>query len=98
MVHNCGTVWPVSGKYHVEVETSAVKQIQRLQRHEQQRVMTEILALAENPRPDGYIKRAGSVDAYRIRVGVFRVVYVVDDAVRVVTVTRVGHRREVYRR
>ena len=99
VVHNCGTVFDVSGSYHVEVETSAVKQIQRLQRHEQQRVMTEILALANNPRPVGYIKMAGSsIEAYRIRVGVFRVVYIVDDAAAVVTVTRVGHRREVYRR
>jgi mRNA interferase RelE/StbE len=88
----------VSGGYHVEVETSAAKQIKRLQRHEQQRVMREILALADNPRPTGYIKMTGSVEAYRIRVGVFRVVYVVDDTVRVVTVTRVGHRKEVYRR
>lgn len=97
-MQNCGTVCGVSGSYHVEVETSAAKQIQRLQRHDQQRVMTEILALADNPRPNGYIKMSGSVDAYRIRVGVFRIVYVVDDTVRVVTVTRVGHRREVYRR
>lgn len=44
------------------------------------------------------MKMSGSVDAYRIRVGVFRVVYVVDDSVGVVTVTRVGHRKEVYRR
>jgi mRNA interferase RelE/StbE len=88
----------VSGSYHVEVETSAAKQIQRLQRHDQQRVMTEILALADNPRPVGYMKMAGAVEAYRIRVGVFRVVYIVDDTIRVVTVTRVGHRREVYRR
>ena len=88
----------MSASYHVEVETSAAKQIQRLQRYEQQRVMTEILGLANNPRPVGYIKMAGSVEAYRIRVGVFRVVYVIDDTVRVVTVTRVGHRKDVYRR
>jgi mRNA interferase RelE/StbE len=88
----------VSSGYHVEVETSAVKQIKRLQRHEQQRVMAEILALANNPRRAGCMKMSGSVDAYRIRVGVFRVVYVVDDSVGVVTVTRVGHRKEVYRR
>jgi len=88
----------VSSDYHVEVETGAVKQIQRLQRHEQRRIMTEIRALAGNPRPVGYIKMAGSVEAYRIRVGVFRVVYVVDDPIGVVTVTRVGHRKEVYKR
>ncbi len=93
-----GTLSSMAGTYAVEIETSAAKQIQRLQRHEQGRVMVAILALAGDPRPHGGIKMSGTDPAYRIRVGRFRVVYVVDDALRVVTVTRVGHRKEVYRR
>lgn len=84
--------------YHVEIETSAAKQIQRLQRPDQRRVMAAILALADEPRPNGCVKLSGTDSAYRVRVGVFRVVYVVDDGIQVVNVTRVGHRREVYRR
>jgi mRNA interferase RelE/StbE len=43
------------------------------------------------------VKLAGS-DDYRLRVGVYRIVYAVDDAERVVIVARIAHRREVYRR
>lgn len=87
----------VAGSYEVEIETSAAKQIQRLQRHDQVRIMTVITALATDPRPAGCTKLTGTDTSYRIRVGVFRIVYVIDDGLRVVTVTRVGHRREVYR-
>lgn len=38
------------------------------------------------------------IEAYRIRVGDHRIVYTVDDQVRIVNVTNVGHRREIYRR
>ena len=53
--------------------------------------------LAHHPRPDGCRKLQGSDDAYRIRVGDYRVIYTVDDAVLIVAVERVSHRREVYR-
>jgi mRNA interferase RelE/StbE len=85
-------------RYRVEIETSAAKQIQRLQRTEQKRVMTAITALADEPRPNGCTKLAGLVDAYRVRVGNLRIVYVIDDGLHIVNVTRVAHRREVYKR
>jgi mRNA interferase RelE/StbE len=97
VVQICGTVSGMAGSYDVEIETSAAKQIQWLQRHEQTRVITVILALANDPRPAGCAKLAGTDSAYRVRVGVFRIIYVIDDGLLVVTVTRVGHRREVYR-
>ncbi|MGH9101893.1 MAG: type II toxin-antitoxin system RelE family toxin [Acidimicrobiales bacterium] len=56
------------------------------------------LGLADDPRPRGCEKLAGMADAWRIRSGNYRVVYTIDDHVQVVTITRVGHRREVYRR
>jgi mRNA interferase RelE/StbE len=97
MVHVYGTILGVAVGYEVEIETSAAKQIQRLQRHDQARVMSVIMALANDPRPAGCAKLAGTDSSYRVRVGVFRIVYVIDDGLLVVTVTRVGHRREVYR-
>lgn len=84
--------------YEVQIETSAAKQIQRLQRPDQRRVMAAILALADEPRPNGCTKLSGTDSAYRVRVGVFRIVYVIDDGLHIVNVTRVGHRREVYKR
>ena len=59
--------------------------------------MTERLrGLKSNPRPPGCEKLSGH-DQYRIRQGDYRKVYAVDDDARVVTLVKVGHRREVYR-
>ena len=81
--------------YQVEIENSAARAIQRLQRHDQVRIVAKINALATDPRPS--TKLSGTESAYRIRIGDYRVVYIVEDSVRIVTVTRVAHRREVYR-
>jgi mRNA interferase RelE/StbE len=54
-----------------------------------------MLALENDPRPPGCLKMAGS-DEWRIRVGVYRIRYLIDDATRRVFITRVGHRRNVY--
>jgi len=45
----------------------------------------------------GCRKLYGSENAYRIRIGDYRVIYTVDDEVLVVAIERVRHRREVYR-
>ena len=52
--------------------------------------------LAADPRPHG-VRHLTGVDAYRVRVGDYRIVYEVHDTVRVVSVTNVGHRRSIYR-
>ena len=84
--------------YEVEFEAQVAKQLRDMQRADLQRVMGRVKALADDPRPQGSEKLAGMANAWRIRSGNYRVVYTVDDGAQVVTVTRVGHRREVYRR
>ncbi|HET7476342.1 MAG TPA: type II toxin-antitoxin system RelE/ParE family toxin [Dermatophilaceae bacterium] len=83
--------------YEVRLTTTAAKALLSLTRAEQVRITKRTNALAENPRPAGAVKLTGS-DGWRIRVGDYRVVYLIADTVRVVTITRVAHRREVYRR
>jgi mRNA interferase RelE/StbE len=84
--------------YNVRIKRSAAKEIEAIgQRRDRQRVVARIEGLAEDPRPEGSEKLAGSSDLYRVRVGTYRILYAVDDAVRVVAVTRVGHRKEAYR-
>lgn len=86
--------------YHVEIEHSAACALVRISRGDRgsaRRLNSAIKGLAEEPRPHGAIKLSGA-DAWRIRAGDYRVVYTITDAVRVVTVTRIGHRRDVYER
>jgi mRNA interferase RelE/StbE len=47
-------------------------------------------------RPPGCKKLKGGDKEWRIRVGDYRIVYVIDDTARTVDVTRIAHRREVY--
>lgn len=84
--------------YEVEFEPQVAKELRDLQRGDLRRVMDRIGGLAGDHRPPGCEKLAGMANAWRLRSGSYRIVYVVDDQAHVVTVTRVGHRREVYRR
>jgi mRNA interferase RelE/StbE len=53
--------------------------------------------LARVPRPAGCRKLTGADDAYRIRVGEYRIVYQIADKVLIVHIIRVAHRKDVYR-
>lgn len=82
--------------YQIELSSRAARDFLKLSPELQRRVTPKIDALASDPRPSGCEKLTGS-DAYRIRAGDHRVVYLVDDPERIITVTRIGHRRDVYR-
>ena len=83
--------------YQVVIERRAEKDMDRLSSPIRRRVSDSILALASDPRPVGCRKLVGSSDDWRIRVGDYRVIYQIADTIRVVRVTRVRYRREVYK-
>ena len=83
--------------YEVLIERRAERDLKRLTADVFGRIVAAIRALADNPRPVGCKKLAGSDKDWRIRVGDFRVLYEIDDKVRVVRVMRVRHRRDAYR-
>ncbi|MFZ0961510.1 MAG: type II toxin-antitoxin system RelE/ParE family toxin [Terriglobia bacterium] len=85
-------------KYSLEVMHSAQRELDALDDPLFTRVDRRILALADDPRPAGSKKLKGYKDSWRIRIGDWRVVYIVDDAAKLVSITRVAHRREVYKR
>jgi mRNA interferase RelE/StbE len=59
-------------------------------------IRVAISRLAENPRPQGYIKLKGE-EAYRIRVGDYRIIYEINDDKITVIVVAVGHRKYIYK-
>ena len=61
------------------------------------RVDSDIQALADNPRPEGVKKLKGSGDLYRIRSGVFRIIYQIEDIRLIVLIVKVGDRKDIYR-
>ncbi len=82
--------------YELRIKPSAVKELEALQDKECRRVVDKIRGLSEECRPHGCEKLAGH-DRYRVRQGVLRILYEVDDVERIVTVVKIGHRRDVYR-
>ena len=85
-------------RYSVSIKRSALKELEAVaQKTDRQRLTARIQNLAGAPRPAGCEKLAGYDDRYRVRQGDYRVVYAVDDAEQIVTIFKIGHRREVYR-
>jgi len=82
--------------YVVHLKRSAEKELADLPREVHQRIIKRLLTLKANPRPPG-AKKLGGGEKYRIRVGDYRVLYIIDDALQKIEVSAVGHRREVYR-
>jgi mRNA interferase RelE/StbE len=83
--------------HKVEFVASAAKEFRALESTIKRRVMMAIEKLQSDPRPKGVRKLRGHERLYRIRVGSYRVVYEIDDQAKLIRVTRVRHRREVYR-
>jgi mRNA interferase RelE/StbE len=81
--------------YLVEVNPSARKELERLPDTLLPRVLREMESLSQKPRPAGCKKLKGHKDLWRIRVGDWRVLYIIDDTAKPVSVTRIAHRREV---
>jgi mRNA interferase RelE/StbE len=84
--------------YEVHLERASENDLKRLPTTIFHRIIPQIRALAENPRPLGCRKLTGSKNDWRIRIGDYRVLYEIDEKVKAVRIMRVRHRREVYRR
>ena len=82
--------------YAVFILRRAQRELSKLPNVDYERVRDAIRDLEDNPRPPGCQRLTGR-EGWRIRVGMYRVIYDVDDALAAVTVLNVGHRRDVYR-
>ena len=84
--------------YDVFIKPSALKELESVDSRKLRRVIVErIESLGDDPRPLGCRKLVGGMDRFRLRCGVWRVVYLVEDDRRSVTVVKVGHRKDIYR-
>lgn len=82
--------------YAVELKPSARKELESLPDTVLTRVIRKIESLARDPRPAGCKKLKGYKDQWRVRTGDWRIVYIIADSTRLVSVTRVAHRSKVY--
>jgi len=61
-----------------------------------QNIVKHLVELINNPRPNGCKKLSGYEDIYRIRVGIYRIVYRIEDDVLYIEVIKIAHRKDVY--
>jgi len=82
-------------EYTVLILPSAQKQLNKLSNAVATRIEDKMMELGDDPRPPGCKKLKGR-EAWRIRIGDYRVIYEINDGRLIVTVVTIGHRREVY--
>ena len=82
-------------EYTILILPSAQKQLNKLPNAIATRIEDKMLELEDDPRPPGCKKLKGR-DAWRIRIGDYRVIYEIHDGKLIVTVITIGHRRDVY--
>lgn len=84
-------------RYELRVRPAVAKDLCGLPKADLERILARMEALRDDdPRAPGCEKLSGA-ELYRVRQGVYRIVYEIHDACIVVEVIRVGHRGEVYR-
>lgn len=82
--------------YKLHILRQAVKDLAAISPPYSRQISQKIEALASDPRPDGVAKLSGHL-GYRVRSGNYRILYLINDEAKTVTIYRVRHRREAYR-
>ena len=81
--------------YKIVIDRYAEKQLAKIPPSDFNRIAKSIQLLAENPRPHGYKKLKGR-PGYRIRIGNYRVIYIIQDNILTVFVIEIGDRKSIY--
>ncbi len=82
--------------YELVFKKSVAKDLRRLPQQDVLRILERIRSLADDPRPFG-CEKLSSRERYRIRVGIYRVIYEIQDRILTVLIVKIAHRSDVYR-
>lgn len=82
--------------YSIFFKPAAQRQLRKLSRQAQSRLLKRIEQLAEDPYPQGAKKLKGETDLFRVRAGDYRIIYTVQNDRFVVLIVKVGDRRDIY--
>ena len=83
--------------YEIAFRKSVAKDLARIPKRDVRRILSAIRALAEDPRPPQSRKLTGD-EKYRVRCGIYRILYLIEDDRLVVCVVKVRHRKDACRR
>lgn len=84
--------------YGISIKREALKELRSFPKKAVESISESIDRLSIDPRPKGCKKlKPEAADLWRIRVGNYRVIYQVDDEIRIVEVRKIGHRKDIYK-
>lgn len=83
--------------YTIQIRKKALKEIKLIPTPNKEKIIKAINELSNNPRPVGCKKLKGDEELYRIRIGDYRVIYNIEDKIKIVEITRAGHRKDIYK-
>lgn len=83
-------------KFSIRFKESVAKDLRTIPNQDVKRILDRIDQLADEPRSEGCIKLAG-YDAYRVRQGLYRIIYTITDAQLIIEVIKVAHRSKIYK-
>lgn len=83
--------------YSIVITEYAIRQLKKINRQMVASIQEAIAELASNPRPHNHIKLT-NIEAYRIRVGNYRVIYEINDSVLTITVVEIADWKQIYKK
>ena len=83
--------------YSLAFKKSVAKDLRSIPNKDVKRILNRINSLRENPRSEGCVKLSNQ-EKYRVRQGVYRIIYEIQDTELVILVVKVAHRGQVYKR
>lgn len=83
-------------KYKLSFKKSVSKDFKSIPKKDVSKILRTIESLVDDPRGEGCIKLSGS-DKYRVRQGLYRIIYEIKDELLIINVIKVGHRSSVYK-
>ncbi|HMT06296.1 MAG TPA: type II toxin-antitoxin system RelE/ParE family toxin [Solirubrobacterales bacterium] len=84
-------------RYRIELRPAALRSLRKVDPKARKRIQGAIALLADDPRPPNTKKLRGR-DAFRVRVGNYRIIYTVKDDILLVVIVALAHRRDIYDR
>ena len=82
-------------KYKIVFRKSVAKDLRPVPKKDVKRILQRIELLRDDPRPPACEKLSGQ-ERYRIRQGIYRILYGIEDDTLIVTVVKIGHRKKIY--
>jgi mRNA interferase RelE/StbE len=84
-------------KYKITFKKSVSKDLKSVPKSDVKKILLKVDSIAVNPRREGAVKLSGQ-EIYRIRQGLYRIIYEIRDSELVIQVIKIGHRSDVYKR